>query len=98
MTKKTRLWEIHGRGLKISAVEYEGDGNAELYPLPRQTWLRAIKLVRHHGALRALELIDERAWKAFERGDDKTSRRWRDLIIAIHAIEEDELIPGERAQ
>jgi hypothetical protein len=98
MTKKTVLWRIRKGGVAATAVEYEGDGDAIVYPLARQTWYRGISLVKRYGSARALELIDERAWKAFQRGDDGTSRRWRDLIIAIHAMEEDELVPGERAQ
>jgi hypothetical protein len=41
------------------------------------------------GTEQALRLIDDRAWRAFRRGDDDTSRRWRDIIIAIHALTEE---------
>jgi len=51
--------------------------------------------MNHFGIEHALDLIDERAERATERGDLKTARRWRDLITAIHAIERDERLPGD---
>ena len=98
MSEVKKLWKIRGRGLTITASELKGSGEFTPYPLARNTWLRAIKLTKKHGTCKALQLIDERAWRAFNRGDDDTSRRWRDLIIAIHAMEQEELVPGENAQ
>jgi hypothetical protein len=51
--------------------------------------------MRHFGAELALEVIDQRAERATVRGHYETARRWRDLIVAIHAIQEDERLPGD---
>ncbi len=65
------------------------------YGVPRRVWARAIKFMRHFGVDRALEIIDERAMRAGDRRDFETSRRWRELITAIHAMTEEERLPGE---
>lgn len=52
--------------------------------------------MRRFGSDRALDLMDARAEKALARGDVSTCRRWRDLMIVIHAIERDELLPSDR--
>lgn len=75
---------------------YESDDSAlHDYGIPRQSWIRGIQFMKHFGADRALEIIDERAIRAAERGDYETSRRWRTLIVAIHAVQEDEQLPGD---
>src|SRR5689334_15285627 len=66
------------------------------YGILRQSWFRGIKLMKQFGAEPALELIDHRAYRAADRGDYDTSRKWRELITAIHAAVEDEHLPGER--
>lgn len=96
--KWKRLWELNRGPVRIGVDVATGEPAPPEYPIARTTWKRAIRLVRQFGSQRARELIDERAWRAFNRGDDDTSRRWRDLIIAIHAMEEDELLPGEHVQ
>lgn len=96
--KWKRLWEQRGDGICIRAEVAEGEPEQPTYPIARTTWKRAIRLMNRFGSERALELIDDRAWQAFHRGDDDTARRWRDLIIAIHAMEEDEQLPGESVQ
>ena len=65
------------------------------YGILRQSWICAVKLVTRFGAEQALVVIDERAERAADRGDYETARRWRTLITAIHAIQEDERWPGE---
>jgi hypothetical protein len=47
------------------------------------------------GAEKALEVIDGRAELAADRGDYDSARLWRDLIAAIHAIQEDERLPSD---
>jgi hypothetical protein len=96
--KIRQLWDEQTGRVRIRLQEIRGDGKPPEYPITRTTWARAIRIRNKFGSERALELIDERAWRAFERHDDGTSRRWRNLIIAIHAMEEDELLPGETAQ
>jgi len=56
----------------------------------------AARLINHYGSEEALDLIDERANRASNRGDYETARRWRTLITAIHAIENDEPLPGDK--
>jgi hypothetical protein len=51
--------------------------------------------MKNFGADQALGLIDQRAERAADRGDFDTARRWRTLITAIHAIQEDERIRGD---
>jgi hypothetical protein len=41
--------------------------------------------MKHFGVGRALNLIDQRAEWAAERGDYDTARRWRELITAIQS-------------
>jgi hypothetical protein len=78
----------------LETSEGHGGGFRD-YGIPRQAWLRAVKLATRHGLERALELIDERAERAGDRRDFETARRWRELIVAIHAIQEDERLPGD---
>jgi hypothetical protein len=65
------------------------------YGIPGQAWIRGVKLMKHFGSDKALDLIDQRAERAADRGNHKAARRWRDLITAIHAIETDERLLGE---
>jgi len=65
------------------------------YGIPRQSWFRGVRLMKNFGADQALGLIDQRAERAADRGDFDTARRWRTLITAIHAIQEDERIRGD---
>jgi hypothetical protein len=65
------------------------------YGIPRQAWIRGVKLMKHFGSDKALGLIDQRAERAADRGDYEAARRWRELIIAIHAIEADERLLGD---
>jgi hypothetical protein len=65
------------------------------YDIPRLSWIRAVRFIRHFGLKRALDVVDERANRAADRGDYETSRRWRTLITAIHAMQEDERLPGD---
>lgn len=81
--------------MRVRATASEGQSTPPECPVGRTTWKRALRLLKKFGPDRALELIDQRAWKAFERGDDNTSRRWRDLMIVIHAAQEDEQLPWE---
>lgn len=97
--KRKVLWELRRGSYRVRAEMYERSVSTPLAPpIARTTWKRALRVKNKYGAARALELIDERAWRAFHRGDDATSRRWRDLIIAIHAMDEDELLSGEHVQ
>lgn len=60
------------------------------YGIPDSAWRRAMALMKKLGSDLALEKMDARAERAFERGDIKACMRWRDLMVAIHAVEEDE--------
>ena len=94
MKKKTILDEVVG-DVRIEIEMIEGDPGGHDYGIPRQSWIRGAKLMKHFGAERALDLIDERAERAADRRDFETARRWRTLITAIHAIQEDERLLGE---
>ena len=94
MKKRTVLDEIAGRH-RIKLEVFEDYSSTHDIGIPRQAWMRGIKLLERFGAERALDLIDQRAERAAERGDDGTARRWRDLIAAIHAIQENERLLGE---
>lgn len=52
--------------------------------------------MRRYGSEQALEMLDERALRAFGKGNVAMSYRLRDLMVAIHAIEEDEVQPNDR--
>lgn len=97
--KKNTRWRISSGPYRIRIDRIEGEAiGLPRFPITGVTWKRALRLKTMLGTEKALQLIDQRAWKAFNRGDDATSRRWRNLIIAIHAMEDDELMPGERSQ
>jgi hypothetical protein len=46
--------------------------------------------MKRYGSEQALELLDQRAERAFAKNDIAMCYRLRDLMVAIHAIEEDE--------
>jgi hypothetical protein len=94
MTTKKLLDDLIG-DLRIKLEIIEGDPGLHDYGIPRQSWFRGVRLMKHFGAEQALELIDQRAERAADRGDYETARRWRTLITAIHAIQEDERLPGD---
>jgi len=66
------------------------------YGIPRSAWFRAIRLMKKYGSEKSLDELDRRAFAAFERGNVRMSYRLRDLMIAIHAMEEDEVMPNDR--
>lgn len=66
------------------------------YGLPREDWVRAIKLMKSFGFEKVLDMIDARAERLAERGDLKVCVRLRGLITAIHAMTEQELLPGDK--
>ena len=79
--------------MKLEVIE--GEPAIRDYGIPRQAWIRGAKLMEAFGAERALVLIDERAERAADRGDYETARRWRSLITAIHAVQEEDRLPGD---
>jgi hypothetical protein len=81
---------------RILLEAYEDDPSIHDYGLPRITWVRAVQFMNHYGSEKALDVIDERAERACDRGDYETARRWRTLISAIHAIENDERLCGDK--
>jgi hypothetical protein len=95
MKSRKILDEIIGR-LHVTMEVIEGEPTIHDYGIPRQAWIHGVKLMEHFGAEQALYLIDERAERATDRGDYDSARRWRDLITAIHTIQEDERLFGER--
>jgi hypothetical protein len=93
-TKKIVDHAAHGVRVEIDMIQ--GDSALHDYGLPRTAWARGVKLMKIFGSERALDLIDQRAERAADRGDFETARRWRDLIAAIHAIEENERLLGDQ--
>jgi hypothetical protein len=95
--KKTRLLDEAIGNFRLKLEVMEGDPGQHDYGIPRQSWILGAKFVRHFGADRALQIVDERAERAAKRRDYDTARRWRTLITAIHALQEDERLHGERS-
>jgi hypothetical protein len=95
MKVKKILDDVVGK-FRIKLEVYEGDPALHDYGISRQSWIRGAKFMKHFGAEQALELIDQRAERAADRGNYNTARRWRTLITAIHAIQEDEQLPGDK--
>ena len=79
MKSRKLLDGVVGR-FRILLATYE-DGNPGLhdYGIPRLSWIRGVKFMQHFGAERALDVIDERANRAADRGDYESARRWRTL-------------------
>lgn len=77
---------------------YDADDGGFLqdYGIRRSAWLRGVRLAKHFGTSEALELVDARAERALARGDLDLCIRWRDLIVAIHAIANDEPLLSDR--
>lgn len=94
MTKIKKLLDetVGDVSLKLEVIEAEP--GLHDYGVNRMAWLRGVKFMNNYGADQALELIDERAIRTADRGDYDTVRRWRTLITAIHAMQEDEQLPG----
>jgi hypothetical protein len=96
MTTRKILDEMIGDfRLELEVIEGDPGPGPHDYGIPRQCWIRGVKFIKHFGAERALDLIDERAERAADRKDFDTARRWRTLITAIHAVQEDERLRGE---
>jgi hypothetical protein len=93
-TKKILDEAIGNARVTLEVTENHSSGLHD-YGIPSQSWRRGMRFMKHFGADRALELIDQRAERAAGRGDYETSRRWRTLITAIHALQEDERLAGE---
>jgi hypothetical protein len=94
MKRRKILDEVVG-DFRIKLESIENDLGLHDYGIPRQAWLRGVKFMQHFGAEQALDIIDQRAERAASRGDYDTARRWRELITAIHAMQEDEHLPGD---
>ena len=96
MRPRKILDEVVG-DFRIRLESIQADPGIHDYGIPHRAWRRGVKFMQHFGAEQALEVIDQRAERAAERGDYDSARRWRDLITAIHAIQEDERLPGDNA-
>jgi hypothetical protein len=96
MKSKKILDEAIG-GVRLTLETSEGEPGPHDFGIPRQSWIRGVKFMRHFGEDQALKIIDERAERAAGRGDYDAARRWRTLITAIHALQEDERLHGERS-
>jgi hypothetical protein len=94
--KKTTLVDQRRGRYRILIESMEGERIVHDYGIPRMAWVRGARFLKHFGSERALNLIDQRAERAADRRDFETARRWRDLIAAIHAIEEDERLLGDQ--
>jgi hypothetical protein len=93
--KITKLLDERIGRFRILLESMEGDALLHDYGISRMAWIRGVKLMNHFGSAKALDLIDQRAERAADRGDYDTAARWRTLITAIHAIEEDERLLGD---
>jgi hypothetical protein len=94
MKKRKLLDEQIGR-FHILLETMENDPGLHDYGIPRSAWTRGIRFINHFGSAKALDVIDGRAERAADRGDYETARRWRTLITAIHALTEEERLPGQ---
>ncbi|MBB4438137.1 hypothetical protein E0H93_34745 [Rhizobium leguminosarum bv. viciae] len=91
---------------KITAVDGDLELSVEIwindesrlhdYGIPRSAWFRGLRIMRKYGSEKALDELDRRAFAAFGRGNVRMSYRLRDLMIVIHAMEEDEVMPNDR--
>lgn len=66
------------------------------YGIRRSAWFRGLRIMNKYGAEEALERLDERANRCYERKDIPMCYRLRDLMVAIHAMTEDEVQPNDR--
>jgi hypothetical protein len=96
MVKIKKILDVDVGGFHVVMETFEEDrAGPHDYRISRRAWVRAIEFIRRFGVEGALEVIDERAMRAGDRRDFETSRRWRELITAIHAMTEEEQLPGE---
>jgi len=93
--KKTKLLDEQVGRFHILLETMQDKARLHDYGIPRTAWTRAIKFMNHFGPEKALDVIDRRAERAGDRGDYETARRWRTLITAIHAMTEEEHLPGD---
>lgn len=94
MKIKELLNDVFG-DYRVKLELIENDLGLHEYGIPHQAWRRSVTLMKHFGAEQALDVIDRRAERAANRGDYDAARRWRELITAIHAMQEDERLPSE---
>jgi hypothetical protein len=66
------------------------------YGIDRPAWTKGIRLMKRYGPEKALELLDERAIRAYARSEERLCFRLRDIMVAIHAMNEDEVQPNDR--
>lgn len=94
---KTSKFVARVGAVKVSVELYENDeSRLHDYGLTPATWRRAAKFLKVLGGDKALDLMDERAERALVRGDFDTCERWRNLMAAIHAIEEGTPLASDR--
>jgi hypothetical protein len=73
----------------------QGDNSPHDYPFPGRTWRRGSRMIDRFGVDGALERLDERAERAAVRDDFLTAERWRDIMAVIHAIANEDPLPGD---
>ena len=61
-----------------------------------QVWRRAARFVDLFGPERSLQLLDQRAERALLAGRVSSACNWRNLMVAVHAMSEEEREDGER--
>ena len=89
--------DIEEDGMRVLVRAYRGGKAAPRpYPLSARQWRRAVRLLGVFGEARCLELMDERAEAALERGDLATCLAWRDLMVAVHEVCREEPGAGQR--
>lgn len=75
------------RGNVTARLTLLGGGGGPFVPqLAAQTWRRASRFVDAYGVEEALLVMDRRADLALDRGNVPAACRWRDLMVAVHAM------------
>ena len=82
--------------LRITIEVSAGAASLHNYGIPDQSWRRGARFINYFGLDRALEIVDQRAKRAADRGDYATAARWRTLITAMHAMTEEEALSADR--
>lgn len=81
--------------VRVRIMSFGGFEGPPSYNLPPQAWRRGAQLIGRFGVEGALELLDARAEKLLQEGNIPAAIRWRNVMAAIHAVQEDERCPGE---
>jgi hypothetical protein len=67
MKTKRLLDEVVGN-FRVKLETIDANSGLRNYSIPRQAWIRGVRLLNHFGAEKALDVIDQRAERAADRG------------------------------